>query len=155
MTQGLPHSPPGAPHPHEVDIVLEGPHPTRGMRQEPVSPCSSPFLEGETSATVWGRCQGGGKQRCQEEVSGPWRTLLGVMSRWQLILQGPWEPQASTELLWKTRRACSRQQQKGGVMAPSHSSTVERRQREEQGQIPVLSQVEQELPPSSFPSPLM
>lgn len=42
-----------------------------------------------------------------------------------------------------------------GVIAPSHSSrsTVERRQREVQGQSPVLSQIEQELPPSSLPSP--
>lgn len=42
-----------------------------------------------------------------------------------------------------------------GVMAPSHnsSSPVERRQREVQGQSPVLSQAEQELPPSSLPSP--
>lgn len=68
MSPRLPHSPPGAPHPCEVAGVLEGPHPTTGMRQEPVSPCSSSFQRGKTSATVWGGCQGGGKP----QVSGRW-----------------------------------------------------------------------------------
>ena len=68
MTLRLLHSPLGVPGLCEVAIVLEGAHPVRGMRQEPVSLCSSPFLGEETSATVWGRCQGGG----EPPVVGGW-----------------------------------------------------------------------------------
>lgn len=158
MTPRLPHSPPGAPHPCEVAVVLEGPHPTRGMRQEPVSPCSSSFLRGKTSATVWGGCQGGGKP----QVSGRWLWPMAHLAGdyVKVAAHPPVNIPPGSLGATGTHRTPPVENKEGllkaatesGVTSASSSSTVERRRREVQGQSPVLSQFEQELPPSRLRS---
>lgn len=116
-----------------------------------MSPCLLSFLGGEISAAVpgrekatgvrkmalahgtpcWGLCQGGSSSTMSLGATGTHRT-----------------PVENKEGLLKIAP-------ESRVLAPSHSSrsTVERRQREVQGQSPVLSQVEQKLSPSSLGSP--
>lgn len=150
MTPRLPHSPLGAPHPYEVAVVLEDPQPMRGMRQEPVSPCSSSFLGGETSATVPGR----GKPQVSGRWLWPMAHLAGDCAKVAAHPPGPLGATGTHRTPVENKEGLLKAATESGVMAASHSSrsTVERRQREVQGQSPVLSQAEQELPPPSLQS---